>query len=268
MRAILLVARHVFTDSVRDRVLYAFVAFAVVLIAVAYLIAQLTAGQDVKIIKDLGLAAISIVGLFIAIFIGIGLVWKEIERRSLYAVLAKPVQRHQFVLGKYLGLLLTLVVNVGLMTIAYYGVLAALAATMPPAARQAWEAPATDPRLLLAVLLILAELGVVTAIALFFSTFSSPFLSAALTVGLWVAGQFVTELRGIGAAIASPAAGAVGAAIARVLPDFAVFDIKAAVVHAQPIGAAYVVVALAYATLYIAVFVTGGVLVFARRDFK
>ena len=111
MRAIGLVALHVFRDSVRDKVLYGIVAFAVLLMAASYLIGQLTAGQDLKIIKDLGLAAMSLFGLFIAIFIGIGLVAREIERRSIYAVLAKPVRRHEFIVGKYLGLVGTLLVN-------------------------------------------------------------------------------------------------------------------------------------------------------------
>src|ERR687897_497796 len=116
MRAISWVAVNVFRESVRDRVPYNLVLFATLLIGSSYLLGQLTAGQDVKIIKDLGLAATSVFGLFIAIFIGIGLVSKEVERRSVYAVLSKPVSRPQFIAGKYLGLVLTLAVNVGVMT--------------------------------------------------------------------------------------------------------------------------------------------------------
>ena len=123
MRAISWVAVNVFKESVRDRVPYNLVLFAVLLIASSYLIGQLTAGQDVKIIKDLGLAATSVFGLFIAIFIGIGLVSKEVERRSIYALLSKPVSRPQFIVGKYAGLVLTLAVNVTVMTVALYAVL-------------------------------------------------------------------------------------------------------------------------------------------------
>ena len=115
MRAILLVATHVFRESVRDKVLYSIVAFAVILMVSSFLIGQLTAGQDVKIIKDLGLAAMSLFGLFIAIFIGVGLVSREIERRSIYALLAKPVRRHEFVIGKYFGLVGTLLANLAVM---------------------------------------------------------------------------------------------------------------------------------------------------------
>ena len=123
MRAISSVAVNVFRESVRDRVPYNLVLFAVLLIASSYLLGQLTAGQDVKIIKDLGLAATAVFGLFIAIFIGIGLVSKEVERRSIYALLSKPVSRPQFIAGKYAGLVLTLAVNVGVMTLALYVVL-------------------------------------------------------------------------------------------------------------------------------------------------
>ena len=108
MRVICSIAVNVFKESVRDKVLYNLVFFAVLLIAVSYLLGQLTAGQDIKIIKDLGLAAMSIFGLFIAVFIGIGLVWKEVEKRSIYTLLSKPIGRAEFVLGKYCGLVLTL----------------------------------------------------------------------------------------------------------------------------------------------------------------
>ncbi len=111
MRAIATIALNVFRESVRDKVLYSLVLFAVLLMAVSYLLSQLTAGQDVKIIKDLGLAAMSLIGLFIAVFIGVGLVSKEVEKRSIYSLLAKPMRRQDFILGKYLGLLLTLLAN-------------------------------------------------------------------------------------------------------------------------------------------------------------
>src|SRR5687767_5282628 len=112
------IALSVFRESVRDKVLYNLVFFAVMLMAVSYLLGQLTAGQDIKIIKDLGLAAMSLFGLFIAVFIGIGLVSKEVERRSIYALLAKPIRRQELVAGKYLGLVLTLLVNIAIMTAA------------------------------------------------------------------------------------------------------------------------------------------------------
>ena len=135
VRTIAVVAGAVFKESVRDRVPYPMVAFATLLIAASYLISQLTAGQDLKIIKDLGLAAISWFGLLIAVFIGIGLVSKEVERRSVFGVLSKPISRGQFVLGKYFGLVMTLVVNLAVMTLAFYAVLFYLDVTTVPYAK-------------------------------------------------------------------------------------------------------------------------------------
>ena len=139
MRVIGLIAHNVFRESVRDKVLYNLVAFAILLMGASYLIGQLTAGQDVKIIKDLGLAATSIFGMFIAVFIGIGLVSKEVEKRSVYALLAKPIHRYQLVLGKYAGLVLTLGVNLAVMATALYLVLAYMAWAAGPTAAAGWR---------------------------------------------------------------------------------------------------------------------------------
>ena len=267
MRVIGLVAVNVFKESVRDKVLYSIVAFAVVLIATTYLIGQLTAGQDIKIIKDLGLASISTFGLLIAIFIGIGLVWKEVEKRSIYTLLPKPMRRQEFLLGKYFGLVLTLVINIAVMTAAFYAVLA-LMGWLEPGIDAASPAPATDPAMLKAIALVMVELMLVTAIALFFSTFSSPFLSAVLTAGLWVAGHFNSDLRNFGAVVASPMLAQLTRAMYFVLPNFAAFDVKSQVVHAQAVPASYVALTFTYGLTYIALVLVGAAAIFSRRDFK
>ena len=268
MRIIHHVATNVFKESVRDKVLYNLVAFAVILIAVSLLLGQLTAGQDVKIIKDLGLAAIATFGLLIAVFIGIGLVWKEVERKSIYSLLSKPIRRHEFILGKYAGLALTLLVNVAVMTIAFYFVLAFMNTQFEPNIRASWPAPAVDAGMLRAIALIFMELLLVTAIALFFSTFSSPFLSAALTFGLWVIGHFNADLCNFEAVVESRAVGSAARVLYYVLPNFAAFDIRAQVVHALPVPATYVAATMAYAVVYIALLLAGAVTIFSRRDFK
>jgi ABC-type transport system involved in multi-copper enzyme maturation permease subunit len=262
------IAINVFRESVRDKVLYNLVLFAMLLIASSFLIGQLTAGQDVKIIKDLGLGATSVFGLFIAVFIGIGLVSKEVERRSIYALLAKPITRYQLVLGKYFGLTLTLAVNVAVMAAALYFVLAYMTWGLPAEARVVAETPALDPALLKAVLLIFVELTLVTAVALFFSTFSSPMLSAAFAFGFFIVGHFSTELRNFDQVVDSAAAGAVARGLYWILPNLSAFDIKAQVVHAQPVPIGYMAFTIGYAALYIAVVLSIATLVFSRRDFK
>jgi ABC-type transport system involved in multi-copper enzyme maturation permease subunit len=268
MRVIGHVAVNVFKESVRDKVLYSLVAFAALLIGVAYLIGQLTAGQDVKIIKDLGLAAIATFGLLIAVFIGIGLVWKEVERRSIYSLLAKPIHRYQLVLGKYAGLVLTLAANLAVMAVALYAVLAYVAWTLGPVVARAWETPALDPAMLKAVWLTFAELAVVTAIALFFSTFSTPLLSAALTFALVVAGRFSVDLRNFDQAVDAPAAVALARFLYWVLPNLAPFDVRSQVVHGLPVSMSYLAVTSLYGVLYVCALLAVAVFIFSRRDFK
>ena len=268
MRAVSSIAVNVFRESVRDRVPYTIVVFAILLIGSSYLLGQLTAGQDVKIIKDLGLAALAIFGLFIAVFIGIGLVSKEVEKRSVYALLSKPISRPQFIAGKYAGLVLTLAVNVGVMTIALYVVLGYMSYLATPDSRAAWEAPATDPRLLKAVVLIFIELMLVTAIAVFFSTFSSPLLSAALTVGLYVAGHFNADLRNFGQVVDAPVAATLARVLYHVIPDLSAFDVKTQVVHGFPVTWSYLAATAAYGAAYIAALLLVATFIFSRRDFK
>ncbi|PYQ78251.1 MAG: hypothetical protein DMG01_11990 [Acidobacteria bacterium] len=253
MKATFAIAVNVFRESVRDKILYNLVLFAILMIGASYVIGQLTAGQDVKIIKDLGLAATTLFGLFIAVFIGIGLVSKEVERRSIYSLLSKPIHRYQFVLGKYAGLVLTLVVNILVMAAALYAVLAYMRWGIEPSIERAWDAPALDPALLTAVLLILLELMLVTAIALFFSTFSTPLLSAAFTFGITIAGHFSRDLRNFHDGV---------------LPNLEPFDVKAQVVHGQHVTAGYVALVAAYGVVYIGILLVIATFVFSRRDFK
>jgi ABC-type transport system involved in multi-copper enzyme maturation permease subunit len=268
VKATLAIAVNVFRESVRDKVPYNLVLFAVLLMGASYLLGQLTAGQDVKIIKDLGLAATSMFGLFIAVFIGIGLVSKEVERRSIYSLLSKPIRRSQLILGKYAGLVLTLAVNVAVMAAALYAVLAYLSWNAPPGLVESWEAPALDRALLKAISLILVELMLVTAIAMFFSTFSTPMLSAGLTVALYIVGHYSTDLRNFQDVVDSPAAARLARGLYWVLPNLSQFDVKAAVVHAQPVTAGYMALAVAYAAVYIAMLLVGATFIFSRRDFK
>jgi len=268
MKVVGWVALNVFRESVRDKVLYTLVIFAGALILASYLIGQLTAGQDLKVIKDLGLASISLFGVAVAVFIGIGLVWKEVDKRSIYNILSKPVRRTEFVLGKYAGLLLTLAVNVVAMSVVLYGVLAYMNWSTDPQVRAAWVVPALDPRMLKAIGLIVMELALVTGIALMFSTFSSPFLSAILTVGLWVIGQFSADLRAFEETVESPAAAWLAQGLYYVLPNFSAFDVKAQVVHGHAVDTSYLALTTVYGLTYLALTLTVATVIFARRDFK
>ncbi len=264
-----LVAWHVFKESVRDRVLYAIAAFALLLVTASVVFSQLTAGQDLKIMKDFGLATIEVAGALMTVFIGVGLVSREIERRSIFALLAKPLPRWEFVVGKYFGLVLTITVNVWAMAAALYLALAWQHWVAPLGVKASWAAPALDPRLTIGVLMITLELALLTAVALFFSTFSSSALiSVVLTVGVFVAGLLSADLRGFNDAVEAPVIGQIIAGVGWLVPAFSSFDVKTEIVYGLPIGAGKVLYTIAYAVAYAATAVGAAVMVFRRREFK
>ena len=268
LRLVRAVALNTFREAVRDRVFYNLLLFAVLLLGASLVIGQLGAGQDVKIIKDLGLAASLLFGVGIAIFIGIQLVAREVERRSVYPTLAKPIGRGVFLAGKYVGLLLTLAVNMAVMTIALFVVLTVYWRLTPANVQAVWTAPAVDPRLLIALLLIYVELAVVTAIALLFSTYSSALLSATFTTAVWVAGQFVTDLRTLETIGVSGPTAWTAWTVSWVLPNLSLFDVKAEIVHGVPVPALQVAAAVLYGIAYSGALLLVAVVIFRRRDFK
>ena len=195
LRRMSAIARNAFREAVRDRVLYNLVLFVLLLTGASIFIGELSGGQERKVIVDLGLSAMLLFGMFIAIFVGVGLVYKEIERRTIYAVFSKPVGRGEFLVGKYLGLCLTLLVNVLVMGVGVSLALLYVSRGWDPLIPTIWPA----------VLLIYIELMLLTAIALLFSSFSSPALSALLTFLIFVVGHFSADLKILAALWAAPA---------------------------------------------------------------
>ena len=268
-RRIGLVAWHVFKESVRDRVLYAIGAFALLLVTASVVFSQLTAGQDLKIMKDFGLATIEVAGALMTVFIGVGLVAREIERRSIFALLAKPLPRWEFVVGKYLGLVLTIAVNVWAMAAALYLALGWQSWASPLGVRASWPAPAMDLRLMIPIAMITLELALLTAIALFFSTFSSSALiSVVLTVGIFIAGLLSADLRGFNDSVDAPIIGSVVAAVGWIVPAFSAFDVKSQVVYGLPLGPGFVLHTIGYALAYASAMVGAAILVFRSREFR
>ena len=254
----LAIARNTFREAVRDRVLYNLILFALLLIGSAIFIGELSAGQETKIVVDLGLSAMLLFGAFIAIFVGVGLVYKEIERRTLYAILSKPIGRGQFLLGKYLGLNLTLLLNVVVMGI---GVMAALVYT-----RRAWDPLAV--KIWPAILLIYLELLILTAVALLFSSFSSPALSALLSFFVFVIGHFSTDLKALSDSASSATTRWLFRALYYVLPNFSNFSAITPTAHGINPGTRVVAGAVLYAALYAGVLLSGAALIFRGRNFK
>ena len=247
------IALHTFKEAVRDRILVMFVVFALMLMAFSEILSWLTVGSELKIVTDLGLAALALFGMMIAVFIGITLVHKEVEKRTVYAVLAKPVGRGEFLVGKYCGLMLTLGVVTGLMALFYLALVW-------------WKGGEFPAFLMVAILLTYVELGVVTAIALVFSSFASPILAAIFTLGIYVVGHLSWALREAAFRVPSAVAGWLISALYYGLPDLETFNVRAQVVHGEAIGLAYFVEALLYGAAYSTAMIGLAILLFQRRD--
>jgi ABC-type transport system involved in multi-copper enzyme maturation permease subunit len=250
------IARNTFREAVRDRVLYNLVVFVLLITASAIFLGELTAGQEARTIVNLGLSAMLIFGAFIAIFVGVSLVSKEIEKRTVYAVFAKPIGRGEFVVGKYLGLCLTLLVNVLIMGVGVS--LALLYVGGGNLAATIWGA----------IYLIFLELAVLTAVAILFSSFSSPALSALLTFFIFIIGHFSASLKDFAENLGSSGAKIFFNFLYYFLPNLSFFSFGTNSAHGEFPPASMLSGATAYAAVYIAILIAATVLIFSRRNFK
>ncbi len=251
------IAFNTFREAVRDRVLYNLIVFALLLVGAALLFGEISIGIERQVLVNLGLTAISLFGLVIAIFIGIGLVSKEIEKRTLYTVLSRPVRRWEFILGKFCGLMGTLAVNTFFMALGFFAALLYLAHRFQ----------AADRWLLVAIYFIVLQFVIVTALALLFSAFSSPLLAAVFAFAMFLIGSFAEDLRGF-AAMTSGVVHWFMTAAAWLVPNFAAFNVISLVAHDQPIAVSLIVYNTLYALLYAAAAIAGAVLIFERRNMK
>lgn len=251
------IAINTFREAVRDRVLYNLLVFVLLLVASAPLVGAISIDIERLFLVNVGLTSISLFGVIIAIFIGIGLVAKEIEKKTLYTILSRPVRRWEFIAGKYFGLLMTLVVNAALMTLGFY---AALLIT----ARQLSGA---DARLLVAIYFIVLQFLMVTAITLLFSSFSTPIFSAVFSFALFAVGTFSEDLRGF-AALSHGLTKLFATAAAYAVPNFAALNVIPQVAHNQPVSGTLIAFNTLYALLYSAAVTAGAVIIFERRNLK
>jgi ABC-type transport system involved in multi-copper enzyme maturation permease subunit len=258
LKRIIAISVNAFREAVRDRVLYNLVLFVLLLTGAAVFIGELSGGQERKIIVDLGLSAMLLFGVFIAIFVGVGLVHKEIERRTIYAIFSKPVGRGEFILGKYLGLCLTLLVNVLVMGAGVSLALIYVSRGWDPLVVSIWPA----------IMLIYVELMLLTGVALLFSSFSSPALSALLTFFIFIIGHFSADLKTLANSMGGASARWLFRGLYYLLPNLASYSFIAPAAHGQLPGVMPTVLALTYAALYIIVVLSAATLIFRQRNFK
>jgi ABC-type transport system involved in multi-copper enzyme maturation permease subunit len=248
------IAGITFKEAKRDRILYLLFFFAALGIGGARVLAILTVGDRVKIIKDVGLASISLFGVLMAILIGTGLVYKEIDKKTIFTLLSKPLHRAQFILGKFLGLVLTLFVMTAAMTLIFLAIVYAHTLKI-------------EGGLLVAVAYIFLELVLITAVAILFSSFSTPILSSLFALAFYLIGHLswgldliIKKMRpGVGKTLAK--------GLDLILPDLENFNFKTEVVHGLAIPPGIYLSSFLYGLCYTAFILGLAVLIFRRRDF-
>jgi ABC-type transport system involved in multi-copper enzyme maturation permease subunit len=248
------IALNTFKEAIRDRILYLLLFFAAVCIIFSRILALLTVGDRAKIITDVGLASLSLFGALMAILIGTGLVYKEIDKRTIYTLLSKPIQRYQFLLGKYLGLLLTLFVMLALMAVIFLVLI--LLHRYP-----------VEGSFFIAILFIFLELCLITAVAMLFSCFSTPILSTLFSLSFYLIGHLSWGLEALLEKIPQGGVKTLARILYTFLPDLENFNFKTEVVHHLPIPPNIFLYSSLYGLFYTVFILALAMMVFRRRDF-
>lgn len=249
------IAINTLREAVRNKVLYVLLFFALVLIGTGVLLSTLSYVERERILQDVGLASIRLFGAAIAIFVGVTLIHKEVDRRTIFTILSKPVARGEFLLGKFGGLVITLWIQVTIMAAGFFLV--------------SWMAgaPATVGHVQ-AIVLVAGELALLVAVATLFSAFTTPMLASLFGAGIYLIGHLTRDLRALGAQSGDPLAERATALLHRVLPDLEAFNASIEAVHGLPIPAAAVWQPLVYGACYAAGLLLLAVIIFERRDFR
>ena len=263
MSAIIALGLTTFREAMRNKLLYTILAFACLLILSSWAVGQLSLHEEARVARDMGLGGIFFFGVVLSIVGGVTLVYQEIERKTVYSLIPKPIHRWQFVAGKYAGLSLTLLSQMGLMA-----VVLCLAIS--------WQGGSVDGALARALVLLYVEVLVVTAVAVLFSSFSTPLLSGLYAGGVTVCGIFIPELRAIitNRLKDTPMVARVLTAITQLIPDLHLFfvsgdtiDGRRVTVHGSYVDWGYVGWTSAYGLLFAACVLLIAMVVFSRRDF-
>lgn len=255
MNAILAVARGTFREAVRDRVLVLVLAFGGIVLALSRLLAPIALGEGPRITVDLGLSALGLLGIVIVVLVGTQLVHKEIERRTIHVVLSRPVSRTQYLVGKWAGLSATMAVAVGAM------------ALMLLAIGLGVRGPAILGPVVQAAFMIACANAILAALAVLFSSLSTPVLSVGYTLGLYATGYWTTDLRGFAAQMPGAVGGLMKAA-SYVIPNLDLFNLRSQVAHGEGTTVLHLALGIGYAGAYVAAVLALAVVAFERRELK
>ncbi|MFC1713425.1 ABC transporter permease [Candidatus Poribacteria bacterium] len=262
---IVTIAINTFREAIRDKILYSLLIFTVIVIAASVFLGRLTIGQDQRVIKDIGLASMSLFGVLIATFVGTSLVHKEIRKKTIYTIISKPIHRYEFILGKYFGLLLTIFVELVIMTVVLLAVL--ISHKLMFAKNLVMVEPIGYVTLMKAILLIFFELMLVTSIAILFSTISTPALSVFFTLSIYTIGHLTVDIKELGAAMESSLLKGICSLCYYLLPNLENFNIRAEMVREMFVSSRFMFYSIVYGVLYMSSVLLISILSMERKQF-
>lgn len=251
---VIAIAKNTFRETVRDKIFYNLLIFYIAMMSISILLGGMSIGEDEKIIKDLGLSGMAIFGALITIFIGISLINREVDRHTIFTVLSKPVSRAEFILGKFAGLSTLVVVNLVLMTLCLIFILYGVTGKL-------------ETSILLPLPFMFVEFLLLAALAIMFSSFSTPTLSALFTISLYVLGHLSPEIRDLGAK-GHGAFSSITSAVYRVIPNLEAMNLREEVVHSLQVDWSMVVISIVYGLLYTVALLVISVFIFGRKDLR
>ncbi|MBC7474634.1 MAG: ABC transporter permease [Candidatus Sericytochromatia bacterium] len=252
---ILPIAFNTYKEAIRDKVLYIILLFSIFMILGSLLLSTLSMGQVEKVIVDMGLASISIFGVLITLFVGTNLLSKEIDKKTIYLLLTKPLRRSSFIIGKHLGLSITLFVIVSIMTVLFYGLIYFVTSTTPAIYLQA-------------IFLSYIELTLLVAIAILFSTIASPVMSSIYTLAVYIIGHFSHDLLNFGELSKNPTFIAVTKIIYYILPDLEKLNIKNLVAYSpNSLNTEIFTGGIVYGLIYTSVLLVISIFIFEFKEF-
>jgi len=254
------VALNTFREAARIRVLYGILVLVIGANLFAIVLGEMSVREETRIARDIGLAGISLFGSLTAIFLGVFLLYTEVQRRTIHAIVSKPIERWEFVIGKYTGMALVLTVLVALFGVSMAGMLT-------------WQGVGVNAAVLRAIVLAWGEVLTVAAIAIFFSSFSTPFLSGIFALAMWVIGRLTPDIENATQAASgwirwtSRAAPGFGPDIPLFSPSGRVVDDVAVSFHADFVSWSYVGLASLHGLGWIVGLLALACVLFHRRDF-
>jgi len=242
-------------EAIRNKLLYTLLFFAIAMMAFGAVLSTLSYVERERMVQDFAFASIRLFSVAIAVFVGVGLIHKEVERRTVYTILSKPLSRAEFLIGKFTGLILIIWLQVAIMASCFAGVSLLM------------DAPLGFAHFA-ALALNAVELAIVVALATLFSAFTTPLLASFFSCGIWLAGHLTRDLRDHGANSSSEFVREATTCMHRILPDLESFNLSIEAAHQLPVAASDIWFPALYGAGYVAIILASAVLIFERRDFR